>query len=77
MSDTPATPVATITNQVEGVGVGPTGAAVGGVRVYFKTAKGITAFVFVPRDDFTPASVNAAVRERALAIDAVQGADVY
>lgn len=76
MTDSKPAPVATINKQMEAVGNSSTGVAVAGVRVYFTTAKGVTGYVFVPKDEYNDANVRNAVRERAMTLDALQDSEV-
>jgi hypothetical protein len=68
--------VATIGNPTETVGLDPSGKATEGLRVPFTTAKGIAGTVFLPGVHINHERIVQAVRERALALDAVAGHEV-
>lgn len=71
MSELPAMPAWTVTQQTETTDLGPGGAYVAGVRVTFRTAAGVTLSVFVPQDQYTVAGVAAAIAAKAAVADAV------
>lgn len=60
-----------ITQQTESQDIGPSGTFVAGVKVTFRTARGVTASVFVPADSYSAENVRAAVAEKAATVDAV------
>lgn len=74
---TTAKPVATIDIQTPGVGPGPTGTMVDGMRINFTTAAGHKGWVFVPWSQYTTEFAQQAVGDRARAIDAVGSTPIY
>lgn len=60
-----------ITGQVEVPGPGPDGRLTDGYRVSFRTQGGTNATVFVPRAQYTPANVAAAIAAHAYQLDQV------
>jgi hypothetical protein len=60
-----------VTSQLETYGPDATGQAVEGVKITFRTGKGVTASVFVPKSRYTPDNARAAIAAQAAAIDAV------
>lgn len=63
----------TVTDQQETTDLGPDGRATIGVRVNFKTTKGITGSVFVPRAMYSVANVQAAISDYVAQLHAVAG----
>jgi len=70
------TPLATITGQVQGVGVDGSGPATQGWTVSFETATGQKGSVLVPNSRYTMAGVQAAVKALASEMEAVMGSSV-
>lgn len=68
-----STPAWKVTAQTETTDRGPDGRAARGMSVQFVTAKGVHASVFVPLNQYDPASVSTLVGERAKLIDSVHG----
>lgn len=68
-----AAPGTQITGQIETVEIGADGQASKGYKVMFVTAKGVSGSVFVPRAQYTPDNVRAAVIAHATQLDTVQG----
>lgn len=64
-------PTWTVEYQTEGLGPGPDGKPVDGVKVGFVTASGVHASVFIPRLTYNANTVRAAIIERYAHIEAV------
>jgi hypothetical protein len=62
-----------VTQQSETSDIGPEGTYVAGVKVTFRTARGVVGSVFVPSKDYTIDTVQRMVSERAAVVDAVAG----
>jgi hypothetical protein len=62
-----------ITDQVQATDVDAKGVPARGMRVYFRTGKGVTSNVFVPDSRYSVENVQAAVASKAAEIDQVHG----
>ena len=61
----------TVTGQTEVPGPGPDGRLTDGYRISFTTASGTNATVFIPRAQYTPANVAAAIAAHAHQLEQV------
>jgi hypothetical protein len=52
-----------VISQQETMGLDPMGRAVEGIKVYFSTDRALTGSVFVPKDQYNPVNVKAAILE--------------
>lgn len=73
-SSQPGTPGTgwSISTQQEAAEVADNQTIVNGIRVYFRTQYGQTGSVFLPRDNYTPATVREAVTMQAATMDTVR-----
>jgi hypothetical protein len=63
----------TVTGQAPGVGPDSQGRTVQGITVQFVTGLGVPGSVFIPRAQYAPDAVKAAIAAHAADLDAVQG----
>jgi hypothetical protein len=73
MTDQPAAPAWTVTNQMETSDLGPAGTFVSGVKVSFRTASGATGSVFVPQADYNVDKVKALIDAKAATAEGIAG----
>ena len=69
----PTGPAWAVVSQTETTDLGDDGTYVPGVKVVFRTAKGVTGSVFVRGADYTPDRVRQLVAARAVVADEIAG----